>query len=97
MKGTRRPRGGRPRVRVACNAACEARLPASGNDRLLLLVEALNNEEEDCRTAQGGAARQIRRTGARQFPNRTETRGSNHQRTAQRNLVFHNVSGAEPK
>lgn len=54
----------------------EARLPASGSGSgsLLLLVEMLNNEEEDRRTAQGGAARQIRR-----FPNRTETRGSNNQ------------------
>lgn len=53
--------------------------------RLLLLVEMLNNEEEDCRAAQGGAARQIRGTSARRIPNRPEARGSNDQRTAQRN------------
>lgn len=75
---------------MACNAVCEATLPASGNGRLLLLVEMLNNEEEDCRTAHGGAARQIRHTSARQFPNTTETRGSNNQTHSPEELVFNN-------
>lgn len=31
-------------------------------DRLLWSVETLNNEEEDCRTAKGGAETQTQRT-----------------------------------
>lgn len=59
---------------------------ASARRDFLLLVEMLNNEEEDCRTAQGGAARQIPR-----FPNRSETRGSNNQTHSPEEVEFNNV------